>query len=107
MTIITLFCKIDDFFLAYEKWKPATHCLPETTPLETRGRPRHLHPSEVMTILIAFHQSQYRTFKHFYERHVCVYWVNEFPQPGELFSVRATQERGVDTFDALSSCPLG
>ena len=80
MTIITLFCKIDDFFLAYEKWKPATHCLPETTPLETRGRPRHLHPSEVMTILIAFHQSQYRTFKHFYERHVCVYWVNEFPQ---------------------------
>ena len=78
MNIITLFCNIDDFFLAYEKWQ-ATHCLPETTPQETRGRPRQLHPSEVMTILIAFHQSGYRMFKHFYQRHVCVYWRAEFP----------------------------
>ena len=53
MNIITLFCEIDDFFLAYEKWV-STQCLPETTPLETRGRPRRLHPSEVTTILIAF-----------------------------------------------------
>ena len=78
MNILTLFCNIDDFFLAYEKWQ-ATHCLPETTPPETRGRPRKLHHSEVMTLLIAFHQSGYRTFKHFYERHVCVYWCAEFP----------------------------
>ena len=78
MSILTLFCKIDDFFLAYEKWK-ATHCLPETTPQETRRQPRQLHPREVMTILIAFHQSGYRTFKHFYQRHVCVYGCAEFP----------------------------
>ena len=32
-----------------------------------------------MTLLIAFHQSGYRTFKHFYLRHVCVYWRAEFP----------------------------
>jgi len=32
-----------------------------------------------MTIIIAFHQSGYRTFKHFYEKHVCVYWCAEFP----------------------------
>ncbi len=61
MNIITLFCEIDDFFLAYEKWV-STQCLPEPPPLETRGRPRQLHPSEVMTLLIAFHQSNYRTF---------------------------------------------
>lgn len=79
MDILTLFCEIDDFFLAYEKWM-ATHCLPkETTPVETRGRRRSLHPSEVMTLLIAFHQSGYRTLKHFYQRHVCVYWCAEFP----------------------------
>ena len=78
MNIITLFCKMDDFFLAYEKWH-GTHCLSERTPLETRGCPRHLHPSEVMTILVAFHQSGYRTFKRFYEKHVRVYWVNAFP----------------------------
>ena len=34
-----------------------------------------------MTILIAFHQSGYRTFKHFYQKHVCVYWRAEFPMP--------------------------
>ena len=78
MNIITLFCEIDDFFLAYEKWV-STQCLPETPPLETRGRPRQLHPSEVMTLLIAFHQSNYRTFKHFYLKHACVYWRAEFP----------------------------
>ena len=78
MNIITLFCKIDDFFLAYEKWQ-ATQCLPKETPSETRGRRRSLHPSEVMTLLIAFHQSNYRTFKHFYLKHVCVYWGDEFP----------------------------
>ena len=78
MSIVSLFCEIDDFFLAYEKWQ-TTHCLPEAIPPETRGRPRKLHASEVMTLLIAFHQSGYRTFKHFYQRHVCVYWCAEFP----------------------------
>ena len=78
MNIITLFCEIDDFFLAYEKWQ-ATQSLPRATLLETRGRPRRLHPSEVMTLLIAFHESGYRTFKHFYQKHVCVYWCAEFP----------------------------
>ena len=48
-------------------------------PPETRGHRRRLHPSEVMTLLIAFHQSGYRTFKHFYQRHICVYWRAEFP----------------------------
>ena len=60
MSIIALFCEIHDFFLAYEKWI-ATQCLPEGAAIETRGRPRNLHPSEVMTLLIAFHQSGYRT----------------------------------------------
>ena len=78
MNILTLFCEIDDFFLLYEKWQ-TTHCLPKETLPETRGRPRKLHPSEVMTLLIAFHQSGYRTFKHFYQKHVCVYWGAEFP----------------------------
>ena len=32
-----------------------------------------------MTLLIAFQQSNYRTFKHFYLKHVCVYWRAEFP----------------------------
>jgi hypothetical protein len=33
-----------------------------------------------MTILILFHRSNYRTFKHFYKEYVCVVLQNEFPQ---------------------------
>ena len=78
MSIVSLFCEIDDFFLMYEAYI-CEHCLPNEAPPEPRGRPRRLHPSEVMTILIAFHQSGYRTFKHFYLKHVCVSWRAEFP----------------------------
>ena len=78
MSIVSLFCKTDDFFLAYQAHL-APRALEGGKPTETRGRPRSLHPSEVMTILIAFHQSGYRTFKHFYQRHVCLCWRAEFP----------------------------
>ena len=78
MSIVSLFCKIDDFFLADAAYL-TPRSLQDGKPAETRRRPRSLHPSEVMTILIAFHQSGYRTFKHFYERRVCVYWRAEFP----------------------------
>ena len=52
MNIIPLFCEIDDCFLALEKQKVPTQ-LPEMphTP-KKRGRPRSLHTSEVMTIVI-------------------------------------------------------
>ena len=73
MSMITLFCEIDDFFFALVKHR-VEYTLQETEcPSETRGKPRSLHPSEIMTILISFHQSTYRTFKDYYQRHVCVY----------------------------------
>lgn len=78
MSIVSLFCEIHDFFIMYEAYL-STHCLPRKRASETRGRRRHLHASEVITILVAFHQSNYRTLKHFYEKHVCVYWCSEFP----------------------------
>ena len=79
MCIVSLFCEIDDFFLAYEKYQ-AQRQLPETQARqETRGRPRRLHTSEVMTLLIHFHQSQYRTFKDYYLKHVCLYLRWAFP----------------------------
>ena len=62
MTIVSLFCEIDDFLIVYEKYKSA-HQLPASQCPEKRGRSRTLHPSEVMTILILFHQSRYQTLK--------------------------------------------
>ena len=70
MDIITLFCEVDDFFLAFEKYQ-AQHQLPETPgSRKTRGRPRCLHPSEVMTILIYFHHHKCKNFKTYYQEHV-------------------------------------
>ena len=39
-----------------------------------------LSTSEVMTIVIAFHQSGFRDFKNFYNNLVCRYWRNAFPE---------------------------
>lgn len=78
MFIVSLFCEIHDFFIVYEKYK-AAYQLPEDITPETRGRKRTLHPSEVMTILILFHQSDYRTLKSFYEKHVRHYLRWAFP----------------------------
>ena len=78
MSIVSLFCEIHDFFIMYEAHL-STHSLPRKTASETHGRPRRLHAREVMTILVAFHQSNYRTLKHFYQKHACVYWRSEFP----------------------------
>ena len=49
---------------------------------QARKRGKILTLSEIIAILIAFHQNHYRNFKHFYLDldHVCVYWRQEFPQ---------------------------
>jgi transposase len=44
-----------------------------------RCRTRSLSVSEVMTILIHFHQSHYRNFKAYYSEHVLPYLRSEFP----------------------------
>jgi Transposase DDE domain len=44
-----------------------------------RRRPTRLSLSEIMTLVIAFHDSDYRTFKHFYRKEVCRHWRAEFP----------------------------
>jgi hypothetical protein len=44
-----------------------------------RNRRGQLSPSEIMTILVWFHRSNYRTFKHFYQEYVCEALRQEFP----------------------------
>jgi hypothetical protein len=45
-----------------------------------RRRATRLHPAEILTILILFQQSGYRTFKGFYHEHVQVHLRQEFPR---------------------------
>lgn len=71
MDIIALFCEIDDFLLLFKEWLQ-TKALPPPADEKKRKRRRRLHDSEVMTILVYFHESKYRTFKDYYLKEVCV-----------------------------------
>jgi hypothetical protein len=76
VSVLELFCAVDDFCQAFEpKWHQ--HCLTSST--KQRNRRRELALSEIMTILILFHQSHYRTFKAFYTDQVRLHLSSEFP----------------------------
>jgi transposase len=60
---VELFCDVDDFCLVAEPLL-RKRLLEDGT--RHRNRERHLTASEIMTIVIAFHHSKFRDFKHFY-----------------------------------------
>ena len=71
-----LFCTVDDFCQAFEpSWRKRLL----KVGLHARERARQLSLSEIMTVMIAFHQQRYRTFKDYYTKHVCCYWQTAFP----------------------------
>ena len=72
-----LFCDIDNFC---QKFEPRWHSQLISDGSKTRRRAKSLCLSEIMTILITFHQHHYRNFKHYYIDHVSVYWADAFPQ---------------------------
>lgn len=72
-----LFCHVDDFCADFEqKWQQK---LLEHGGVK-RNRAKSLCLSEIMTILIAFHQNHYRNFKHFYFSQVQQHWQAAFPK---------------------------
>ena len=76
MNLVELFCHVDDFCQAFEgHW--IRHQL--TTGRRRRRRTGQLCLSEIMTLLIWFHQSHYRDFKAFYQHHVCRHLRDAFP----------------------------
>jgi hypothetical protein len=76
MDILPLFFEIDEFCQVFEPlWKE--RLLADGT--RKRQRRRSLSLSEVMTILVLFHQSGYRNLKQFYLEFVCVHLRSEFP----------------------------
>ena len=75
MEIEELFCKIDDFCLAFEESFKSKLIAHKTT---QRVRKSQLCLSEVMTIVINFHRSSYRNFKAYYQ-HLLQFYQKEFP----------------------------
>ena len=75
MSVLELFCDVDEFMLSFVSHLKAT----KIAASKQRQRLGQLWPSEIVTILIHFHQSHYRTFKAYYTEHVQVYLISEFP----------------------------
>lgn len=76
MSILDLYCSVDAFWQVFEPlWERE-----QVAAGRRRRRATQLSPSEIMTILILFQQSGYRTFKGFYTRHVQTQLRSEFPQ---------------------------
>jgi hypothetical protein len=75
MDLTTLYCSIDDFWKSFkQEWDK--HLIDNGK--RRRGPESRLSIPEMMTIVILFHQSNYRTFKYFYE-YVCKYLRRDFP----------------------------
>jgi hypothetical protein len=79
--IVELFCEIDDF-CQYLDQMPLKMALPAPNKVgkKTRKRSGHMALSELMTIVVMFHQSHYRNFKNFYINHVHNQLRSAFPQ---------------------------
>lgn len=77
MELTSLFYLVDEFCKGFEpEWRQHLLDSGETK----RFRRTRLTLSEVLTIVIHFHQSNHRTFKHYYQEYVSVHLRSEFPE---------------------------
>lgn len=78
LDLTQIFCDVDDFYCKFERL-----CERNSARLPYQGQAKgyqsRLSISEVMTIVIAFHGSGYRTFKDFYTNKVLPEWRDAFP----------------------------
>ena len=91
-SLVEIFCDIDDFCQIFE---PMWNQQQIESGKKKRNRQGKMSLSEIMTIVIHFHQSSYRTFKAYYKEYVCVYLRAEFPKAlliGGLSGPAATLE---------------
>lgn len=77
MSILDLYCSVDTFWQHFAPWWEREQL---ASGQRQRRRATRLSPSEIMTILILFQQSGYRTFKGFSTQYVQMQLQTEFPQ---------------------------
>lgn len=78
LAVIELFCLVDDFCKKFQETLPIQLRI-EYMKKKKRKKSSRTILSEVMTILLLFHRSNYRTFKHFYLTYVKPYLSHLFP----------------------------
>jgi hypothetical protein len=78
--ITEIFFAADEYCILFEQ--NIDNCitkLPDGSGKLSRNKPSGLSKSEVITLVICFHLSDYRTLKHFYKDYVSVHLKKEFP----------------------------
>ena len=108
MSIRNLFCHVDDFCQWLMTWENAR----QLGVTRKRGPAPRLSLSEVMTVLIHFHQSHYRDFKAYDTQHVCKHMRSECPALVSLSQAPFEQRfaRGLQLMTAarpLPNTPIG
>jgi len=74
-TLVELYCSVDDFWKGFiPEWEK------RLVGSSRHGPAPELSPPEMMAIVILFHQSHFRNFKHFYLDYVSKFLKKEFPQ---------------------------
>lgn len=79
MSLLELFVEVDDFCKTFEPWIAAQQ-LPGQAGGSKRGPMPVMSASEVMTLVVHFHQQGYRNLKSYYQKHVCQQLRSEFPR---------------------------
>lgn len=74
--LIELFIEVDDLYAAYEQWQMKQ----QSGANKKRRRQPELHPSEVATIVCAYHLSGYKCFEYYYRTCILEHYRSWFPQ---------------------------
>lgn len=75
--LVELYCHIDDYYKANKHNIAQQQITNENK--KTRNRPCNISISEIITILVLFHQIRYKQFKSFYYNHLKPYLTQDFP----------------------------
>ena len=103
--LIEIFCKVDDFCLEF---LPVFESQLLEDGLRNRKRDRSLDTSEILSILIFYHQCRFRNFKHYYIHFVKVYLLEYFPNlPSYSRMIQYMPHSLIPLFAFLKSCCLG
>ncbi len=105
--ITDIFCLIDDFCIEMSQVLDK-NSLNAHSGVKRRNRVSKLSQSEVITIMVLFHQKGYRCLKHFYLNYVCKHMKDDFPQTVSYNRFVELQKRAIMPMVLfLQMCCLG
>ncbi|NDV45577.1 hypothetical protein D0T49_00725 [Paludibacter sp. 221] len=78
--VTEVFCAANEFCKGYAQLVNENKALPCNTDIKRRNRNHQMSDSEIMTILILYHFSSFKNFKHFYLMYIDATLRREYPK---------------------------